>query len=423
MREVPALILPSNAMTLEGLPLATWVEPRQVAAWMQTAIAWPRDTVLKNVEYRRVWPTRNGGCNVEWELLVGTRELAERFLLQGGAADRVPLTTQRTQPRMTRHGLSELRLNDSSTGLWCCSPDRDDELSSVRSLLKLQTSTLVAYRARKRCVVFEAPNQTGRAGVFHKVYRRALLRERVAYLRWLRLELSQRSAGRVQVPEILDYSVPDRRIVLNEVPPPCRQWSFDSADTTLAGNVLAELHAVTKDASLSIHSAQDEWATVARWFGMTTAMWLADDASFPESLERLAAIMPADNSDQVVVHRDFFPSQLKWRQESVWLLDFDTMCLGHAEVDFGTYIAHVYLDRLRHGSGNANVGGILQEIRTSYEVQGGRLDAFRLRYYLACALFRLSAIQRTRHEKPGVVGALWRAASMLAAGDADRLGA
>ncbi|MCH7491899.1 MAG: hypothetical protein IID05_14545 [Gemmatimonadetes bacterium] len=103
--------------------------------------------------------------------------------------------------------------------------------------------------------------------------------------------------------------------------------------------------------------------------------------------------------------------------DRIWLLDFDTLARGHAEVDLATFIAHIVLDGLSADLSIGEIDQLTGTVLSEYESSGGRVDRNRFRFYLPSAMARLGAIHLARGMKPEIVAHFWDVAMGYLAGD------
>ena len=130
-------------------------------------------------------------------------------------------------------------------------------------------------------------------------------------------------------------------------------------------------------------------------------------------LRRLTAGLQArarslPSGGMALIHRDFYGAQLLRSDRSLWLLDYDTLGVGHPELDVATYAAHAVLEAAPAGAVDADrAGQIAGRFVDAYAAAGGRIDRRRLAFYLPCALARLGAIQVVRPIAGTAVEMLW----------------
>ncbi|MFQ5415049.1 MAG: phosphotransferase family protein, partial [Phycisphaerae bacterium] len=316
--------------------------------------------------------------------------------------------------------------------MWVCTPDRDRKLRGVRVVLDPDrlgerltgTATalhlrwrgedtglrcrVAAYRATRRCVVrvsTVADGEIRRAYV--KVFRRPVERSAVEAI--ARLAQSLEAGGRptVVVPRILDVMAEEHAVSWAGVPSGAEALTSSREDTEAAACVLARLHG-TALRPTQRHVALDDVSTADRWRRVVGWVSPDDGDRYGALVDRLADRMKGLGDDGLTpVHRDFYHAQLLRTGDRLWLVDFDTMALGHPEVDVATLAAHVILDRLAAGDAVASVLTCIGHLASAYRGAGGRLSSRRLGFYVPCALARLGAIHLPRPCPHEVVSALW----------------
>lgn len=347
-----------------------------------------------------------------------------------------------TRARVSRHGLRGLRLINNELGLWCCTPDRDRRLPAVRALVdhrraasvlattaaaqfldlghdgKQVRCEIAAYRANKRCSLRVKPtNSLGNGGVFVKVFRRAPTGEQVEALRLLPPYLDDLSSGRVRAPAIIDFCPAKRLLITAAVTEASCPLGTSPEALSAAATALAILHELPAVTATKIHTARDEFQTACRWGSALRVLREPRHVRLRKllvDLSRQAATI--EEQGTTLIHRDFFPAQLLWAGKTLWVLDFDTLCLGHSEVDVATFVAHLLFDGLIAGTGIPEITRMAASFVEDYLRNGGRISKSRLRFYLPCALARLGAIHLPRGVPVQVVDQLWELADGHLAG-------
>ena len=219
------------------------------------------------------------------------------------------------------------------------------------------------------------------------------------------------------MPALLDSCPTQRLLITEEISEPTRALESTRDDLLAAGFALAAVHDSTIAAVSTIHTPQEEFQTACRWVPALRLLRKPRYLRLRELLVELSGRATAiEEPGMTLIHRDFFAAQLLRDSETVWVVDFDTLCLGHPELDVSTFVAHLFLDGLIAGSAVAEVQQHVGDFVEGYAQSGGRMARDRLRFYLPCALARLGAIQLARGVSVSVVDELWELAGGYLAG-------
>ena len=184
-----------------------------------------------------------------------------------------------------------------------------------------------------------------------------------------------------------------------------------------AATALAVLHDLKAVAPSKIHTPKDEFQTACRWVPALRVLQEQRQVRLRKLLVELGRLVTTIKEPcATLIHRDFFPAQLVRVDDTVWVLDFDTLCLGHCEADVATFVAHLFFDGLVAGASVPEITHKGASFVEDYLQNGGRIRESRLRFYLPCALARLGAIHLPRGVEVRVVDKLWELAGGLLAG-------
>jgi len=224
--------------------------------------------------------------------------------------------------------------------------------------------------------------------------------------------------GRLRVPQLLFYDH-ERHVSI------CREMPFEvrSIDDTLASDgeiavVLAALHAVPGQIGNRIHSTKDELDTVLRWRSLFTG--LPPDlplGRFHNLVDQLSRLMPEIvPGGPCMIHRDLHAGQIGSGQGHIWILDWDTCCIGSPELDIATFMAHRMTGDLISGQAFTGVSKRLPAFLAAYTRAGGKYGAQALRWHLGIALTRLGALQSGRGLDASTIQAMWSLADEILRG-------
>jgi hypothetical protein len=277
----------------------------------------------------------------------------------------------------------------------------------------------MAYRTGKRAVLrIRSAERRHRRGIIVKVFRRSPTADHVNALVQLGEEVSRSSDGLVCLPPVLDVDTDKGLMLFAEVPRRTERNRLDMNRLVEAARTLAVLHQIKTVRPARTHSVHDEWETVARWVhGLAFIGGEGRARRFASRVQRLAELIPTvDPPIDTLVHRDFHCAQLLRDGRSIWLVDFDTLCRGHGEVDLGTFVAHLFLDHFRSGGSEADGLRRASDFLGTYVSRGGRVHPTSLRFYLSSALLRVGALHWARGLSAMVVDRLWTLAESLHTG-------
>lgn len=423
------------------------LEPHRLRDWLATSIDWPAGTHLDRVDLARLWVGKHALITFELFLHLQTDQQTRRVTLQGKC---VPLTPQRTphiKAKVTSQGLLGVRLSHREWGWQVCSPDRDRRLPLLRKLLggdpssiivdeilaealdseammshelieqseggqenlsePIRRCQLIAYRLGKRCTLHLAGAVQGQpVDLFVKVFRR---KPRVDFstLQKIGSQLHARSDGLINLPPLVRSKRFDHMLMTLRISRSASESHSHLDSATQAARILQTLHDIELP-GLDTHTPNHEWQTVCRWIdGLRD---LGDDRylRLRELTDTLACLKPSlTDSSLVPIHRDFYASQILNHGDRIYLIDLDTVCLGHPEQDLATYSAHLILEQLLLGASAETTWQGVRKFLQSYQDAGGLMDRSRWSYYMGCALGRLGAIHLCRGVPSDLVDSIW----------------
>jgi hypothetical protein len=398
-----------------------------LSAWLDRNTEWPRGWMLRRVWRARAWPGRRG--DLSFELKIELERPGEELCgtLQGLCGSRLAARTSR-QAGQHSGELCHLALSDDVLGMSLCTPDQDPELPAVGPLLDssrapqilhgcvaaqrlgldqdgaLESSSIRAWRINKRCTL--RLRSSGGRTVYVKVLKRMPEADLLLAQRRLRRWLLERSRGRIAVPALLDVDRQHRLVIHAAAEPFNLQMPSGEADERRAAQALALIHAAPQRVQ-RLHQAVDELRIIRRW--QQPLRWLRPELAGPLRLmiRNLVhggrGLIPAPPA---LVHRDFHTGQVLCG-DRLWIVDFDTLCMGDPEVDVSTGCSHLALDVLRSGQTRTEAVRRMQAFVEHFRCFGGRTDPRRLRFYMASALLRLGAIHAVRGLPMALIHTLW----------------
>ncbi len=409
-----------------------------IESWLRAEVTWPEGVSMHGLRVSRLWPNKHGA--VTFELAVDLQVLQEMttHVIQGGVLGRIKCSSPNREASLDSGWIMNLSLSNTELGISLLSPDRDPRLSLIHAgdhdsaLPELLRGTkaaeflgladdghdlhqrLVAYRIAKRCV-FRLTNQAreGTRSAFLKSFRRMPTEELLQNYRSLGSYLQDRSGGTILAPALLDH-LPDARVLIFEgADASARHLTTHADDLSLAARVLALIHA-SQMASSRSHSAEEELEIARRWLPIL-------EGSDRQHHERLLALVQQltelhegmTSRACCLLHRDFYRAQVLRQDDKTWIVDLDTMSVGHPEVDIATFSAHLLLDAIVGGSTDDAAHALVRTFVEAYKNHGGRPSRDQLRFYITSATARLAAIHATRGLDRQRVARLWRMAETV----------
>ncbi len=407
--------------------------------WLSQAVRWPTDTSLSHLQLRRLWPSHRRGISFELLVIVKIKNTQREVTLQGGWLSEPRLGRPHHNARLSGHALLGLRLHHESLDLWVCSPDRDKrirwsrelfdhhELAELLSVINhhavgsqpitfspqsLQLS-LRAYRVHRRCVMHVAPDHHD--GVYVKAFHRLPPGYNTEPLSQLQQQLTRLSKDTIKIPDTLAIDQTKRLIVTSCVRGNAHPLQYNKTGVAQAAQVLACLHACDPVATNASHSTEDEMGTLTRWPNALSIINKALDQHLLSAvIEKLTS--QANHhipGPTVMVHRDFYHTQLLQHEQTVWLLDLDTLCTGEREVDLATFLAHLLLDSAQRKNDKHATHELTESFLSSYIQHSGVIQVSRLGFYLSCALARLGSIHAVRGQPTSTILKLWNMAHAI----------
>ena len=402
-------------------------------SWLRTEVTWPEGAAIRGTRLNRLWPNKHGSLTFEIAVDVRVVDDVSTYMIQGGPLDQIKCGPPSCEAVLESGWVMNLSLSNSELGISLLSPDRDPRLAAVQDVpgrrafgdllrgtraadfLGLQDEgrdligRVVAYRISKRCVTrLENPAALHKPSVFLKRFRRTPADEILQAYRCLGSSLQRRSDGRIGAPALLDHLPDDRVLLFEGADASAWRLTTNADDLCLAANVLALLHSVPITCS-RFHKPQDEVEIAHRWLPILKALDGEQHEQFRAivgSLEQSCGEI--SSAACCLVHRDFYAAQVLRQRENTWIVDLDTMSMGHPEVDIATFSAHLLLDEIVRGSTDDQAASLVRFFVDAYRNHGGKLSPDHLRFYLSSAIARLAAIHATRGLDRASVARLWR---------------
>lgn len=419
-----------------------YFEGQRLEDWLKQEIEWPAGLSLRETRLHRVWAGRHGRIAFELVLSLRSGESTVTHFLQGVFGGGIPAFRPVKAACIREHGVASVRVANRELCVWCCSPDRDPALPIVSQLLDARrvasllrptaaspilgldddevqlNCTVMGYRAARRCALrVSRPDAPGANAVFVKAHRRAPPHTQLAAVANLAADLHARSSGRVRIPALIDEVRDERLLIMAAVAGGPIPLELNGYDLALAANALAMLHGSDFDASIPCHAPTGEFQTVCRWVRGLKVLQEERYLRLRElATELRESLHGVEAAGVTLIHRDFYAAQMLRDEETLWLVDFDTLSTGHPELDVATFVAHLFLDGLQDDESTATLSDTGERFIGSYRDDGGRLLSKRFRFYLACAMARLGAMHLVRGVPARVVDELWTLAERSLSG-------
>lgn len=376
-----------------------------ITQWLNRETEWPRGVCVTDVAVQRLWRSGGGHSTFELRLTLKNGDQSTTALLQGGQG--APLYPSRPKARCNQRWLTGLRLVNRSLGVWVCAPDRDPALRLRTGWnAKRSDDSIVAYRIGKRCVVHRPATAVKGCGWYLKFFARRLNIERLREIDRASELLDAQSNGFVRAAPVVAVDREARMIATREVrsanPP-----KSDQAAAEWAAWAACELHDVASAFNRE-HSPMDEIETVRRWEAAVAChqpFVHLTLGSLVNELLRFADALP--DIAPTTIHRDFYADQLLFGEDGVWLLDMDTLCMGHREQDIATYCAHLLHEHRRLPHRGRMCAKMFLD---AYEKKGPSISHAHLRFYLCAAIARITLIHALRGLHWSLILQLWATA-------------
>lgn len=371
---------------------------------------------LTQVTLERLWAGRHNRITLEYALHLDMDGRPAQQLLQAGFDEAIVGRASAGEAVCGRKWIQNLGLRLPELNLTFVSPDCDytlaaidkvvcglanaeDETSAAMDIRRNMTSTdfdLVSYRANKRHVLRATTLGSRNQCEYVKTLRRPIARD--TFVSWHRIArwLSSQSNGRFGLPKITAIDPDYRWYVIEGKEEGARTFGYDRRDSHEAARLLAALHS-TPIRTGKCHRVVDELAILDRWDHAMRSMVRPHVTEIHALREQLNnAVRRMEPTPSVLLHRDFYASQLIAEGERTWLLDYDTFAAGDAEVDVATYAAHLILDQIVDGASRHSTSDVVSLFVDAYRGYGGTLDFARLDFYLASAVGRMAAVHGQR---------------------------
>jgi len=402
------------------------------------SLDWPEGCQPHSLRLGRVWAGRKGRITIEHLVRLREGNTFGGYAIQGFFSRRVrSVDSPSLKPRWVDGHVLGVHAVDRERGCSIFSPDCDPDLPALRMFCDsaplagvlmhdslrphLESvrlvdadqarATLVSYRCARRFVVRIEGRRGDSSGLYVKGMRRMPSSSSLESAHSRIETLRQRSQGLVQAPDLLSVIPEWKFLCFAEVPREAVHTGYGDDDLKLAARVAGLIHDLPLSAADRQHTPLDEFGTVSRWQPVLSFLHPQEPNPLDGLVELLRSQTPDDASDCTrVIHRDFYNAQMLSDGQSVWLVDWDTMCLGHPELDIATYTAHAVFDDILNGRSASAWRDRLALFLDHYVKYGGIYDRRRLQWYVAGALTRISAMHTARWHPPEVLEPLWTAA-------------
>ncbi len=156
-----------------------------------------------------------------------------------------------------------------------------------------------------------------------------------------------------------------------------------------AGAALSRIHAAPLVTDKR-YGTIDEIVLLQRWVGLVSGVRPALARRMGRALERIIRELAAlEASVEKLTHRDYYDKQVLLKDESVFLLDFDTLCRCDPAIDVGNFLAHIVLARLQGLDASAEPEQLFLE---AYRSTSGKDLTRAVNVFERSALLRLACI-------------------------------
>lgn len=404
---------------------------------LRMCIDWPIGRTVVDVEVKRLFPGRDLRLELEYAITLesGSRRSSKSIYAVYPALQLEDACFEKAA-QLSEHGLTNVFIQDPEWNLTIHSWDRDPTLTQAprcldRAFMAARLATLklpeegclnskyggdlqcrsMAYRRGKRLVVkyWNPWRDSSRCALVGKSYANNRGERIAARQAHLAQYLMHQTKGRVRVPNVVYYDC-DLRMLFTEWagPPPLPMAEhLQEPWTRQAAEALAAVHATPPD-GLDPFGIDDQWEILERWQAVIRSL-KPDLAARSDNLMRelLRARRRVSGSKPVVVHRDFYESQMAVGRRTVTVYDLDTLAIGDRCLDVGNYLAHLWLWCLQRGFSAGDYAQYAGTMLDTYESGAGRLDDRSLAFYWASTLYRVGAIHAFRDATSRYTRDMW----------------
>ncbi len=165
------------------------------------------------------------------------------------------------------------------------------------------------------------------------------------------------------------------------------------------GAGLREFQAGVRTADLHHHDRRLELDTVSQLHQRYAQLFERRLSSVDRLLERLEGwVQPTTTSPPVAVHRDLHDGQFLAKENGHWVLDFDQLCAGEAELDLANLTAHFVLRDMQAENCDHAEGAEACSLSliSGYEIPNSNSAHQALRFYQAATFVRLALLYQFR---------------------------
>ena len=276
-------------------------------------------------------------------------------------------------------------------------PENDEKLpfTSKRSG-QLENATILSYRPGRRLVITDTCDGTR---VVIKAYRP---RAYAAAIRGYKMAALISEQTELLVPKIIHQDEESAYITMSYLSG--RSIDLSSEDQHYyfeLGHALRQMQELSLDDALPVHTYEDEFKVLdqlAERVRRSTGTLPADWVHYRSELEGLMGVVPT--ADFVLCHRDLYDKQVLAIEQSVGLLDFDSLCLADGCLDAANFLTHLTLRSLQEKSiSDQQIRACGQAFLDGFSQKGEEGFWPRLRFFQASTFLRLSLLYwlRPRH--------------------------
>lgn len=418
-------------------------EPRTIERLIQEHVPldWTEYGAIANARVERYWPNGQDGISLEWSFDVGNQG---RHILYARTAYEKTSTTSPTDSEPSETATPKATLNGRMEGIRVMIPqltlivhslDRDEQMPQLDSCLdrmamsgrfralKLENRLLaktndadldchlLAYRAGRRAAI-RYGGDSDHTVVLGKTYRDDRGTRIIQRHTDLRAALQRQDGSRACVASPLGYDKDLRMVFLEWLV----GWEVDEGSQSARRFLNSSVDAVValhdaKLEGLTSFSIDDECAIVARWSKLMGNLDHRCSVALSELVMALLdQAMAIRGCPETTIHRDFYPKQIVVMENSVGILDLDTLAVGSPCVDIGNFLAHFVLLSLEQRLPSDTITSHIDYFMREYEVRRRIVDKNVLAFFFCSALIRLGMVHVMRPGTGAFAPALWKLA-------------
>ncbi len=419
--------------------LTKWLDSSAMTSVLAESVRWPDGGHPVDVALHRFTPRGDGSVDIEYVVRCEVEGQSDYEVTVFARSPRLDSTCLRVsrRGRSVAGQLTGVFVDIEGMDLTIHSADCDESLPRFRDCLEASyianrvnalalrsreswktintdqlRSSVVSFRRGRRFVVRldeYSPEGLGRSWAL-KCFADTRSAQKLLRHELIASRLKSRSGDELRVPRVVGHDAELNAVVTEwEIGHSARPLEPEHVEFAgRAGESLAIFHQISPDGFRPVRDDR-YWSTITRWAEIVRHAYpeLHSQAESSLSLLEAARALIALNAP-VLVHGDFYESQVVIFPEHATILDLDTAAVGRRELDIGNLLAHQCLYSLQHDCSSERFAAQANVMLSAYTSVVDTIDDRALRYYWAATLFRIGALHLFRTNTRIYAGALWR---------------